>query len=214
LRTPARSPGRLGDGTKDNFNLDFVQVRITQFDDLVKSLLPEFRLGLRESRVLTLDHGTSYSPFPRPVALDTFLQGNIKQEDRAGNLKPLCQLEVFPPVGHRERRRINHTEPVQSQPQLREEVDQSEGLGLKTLIPLVVAHSTTRPVRRDDLRGTEVALGKSRLSAGRRSAEQNDRRANQPHPLLLALIWCLFLGHGSYDGSFRNLAAFRAELEP
>jgi hypothetical protein len=208
LRTPARRDGRLRNGAKDNLNLHFVQVLISKFDDPVKSFLPDVRLGLPKSQVLTLDHRTSYCPLPRSVALDTFLEWNIKKEDHAGNLKSLCQLEVFPPMGRRECRGIHHTEPVQAQSQFREAMDKSEGLGLKTLIPFVVAHPSSRPVRRDDLRGAKMTLGKSRFSAGRRSAKQNDRRANQSHSLLLALIRCLFLGHSSNDASFRDLAAY------
>jgi hypothetical protein len=161
LRTPARRHGRLRDGAKDNLNLDFVQVLLAKLDDLVKSFLPDVRLGLPKSQVMTLDHRTSYRPLPQSVTLDTFLEWNIKKEDYAGNLKPLCQFKVFPAMGRSERRRIHHAEPVQAQAQFREVVDKSEGLGLKTLIPLVVAHASSRPVRRDDLRGAKVTLGKS-----------------------------------------------------
>jgi hypothetical protein len=104
LRTPARSPSRLRNGAKDNLNLDFVQVLIGKFDDLVKSFLPDVRLGLPKSQILTLDHRTSYGPLPRSVTLDTFLEWDLKKEDHAGNPKLLCQLEVFPPVGRSERR--------------------------------------------------------------------------------------------------------------
>jgi hypothetical protein len=104
LRTPARPPRRLRNGAKDNLNLHFVQILIAQFDDLVKSFLSEVRLGLPKSQVLPLDHRTPYRPLPRPVTLDTFLQWNVKKEDHARNLKPLCQLEVFPPMGCSERR--------------------------------------------------------------------------------------------------------------
>jgi hypothetical protein len=207
LRTPARRPRRLRNGAEDNLNLDLVQLLIAKFDDLVKSFLPEVRLGLAKRQVLTFDHRASYRPLPPSVTLDTFLEWNIKKEDHAGNLKSLCQLEVLPAMGRGERRRIHHTEPIQAQSQFREVADKSEGLSLKTLIPLVVAHASSRPVRRDNLRRAEVTLRKSRFSAGRRSAKQNDRRANQSHSLLLALIWCLFLGHSSHDGSVRNLAA-------
>jgi hypothetical protein len=161
LRTPAGRRGRLRNGAKDNLNLDFVQLLLAKFDDLVKPFLPDVRLGLTESQVVTLDHGTSYRPLPQSVMLDTFLEGNIKKEDYAGNLKPLCQLKVLPAMGRSERRGIHHTEPVQAQAQLCEVVDESESLGLKTLIPLVVAHASSRPVRRDDLRGAKVTLRKS-----------------------------------------------------
>jgi hypothetical protein len=74
LRTPARGPRRLWNGAKDNLNLDFVQVLIAQFDDLVKSFLPDLRFRLPKSQVLTLDHRTPYRPLPRSVTLDTFLE--------------------------------------------------------------------------------------------------------------------------------------------
>jgi hypothetical protein len=161
LRTPGRRHGRLRNGAKDDFNLDFVEILLAKFDDLVKSFLPDVRLGLPKSQVVTLDHGTSYRPLPQSVMLDTFLERNIKKEDHAGNLKPLCQFKVFPAMRRSERRGIHHAEPVQAQAQFRKVVNKSEGLGLKTLIPLVVAHASSRPVRRDDLRGAKMALRKS-----------------------------------------------------
>jgi hypothetical protein len=113
---PTRRPGRLRHGAKDNLNLDFVQVLLAQFDDLVKSFLPDVRLGLPKSLVVSLDHRASYRPVPQPVTLDTFLEWNIKKEDHAGNLKPLCQFQVFLAMGRSERRGIHHAEPIQAQP--------------------------------------------------------------------------------------------------
>ncbi len=208
LRTPARCPGRLRNGAKDNLNLGFVQVLVANFDDLVKSFLPDVRLGLIKSQVLTLDNGSPYRSLPRLVALDAFLERNIKKEHHAGNPKSLCQFKVFPPMGRGERRRIHHTEPVRAQSQFREVMHESERLGLKSLIALVVAHSSPRPVGRDNLRGTEVALRKSGLSAGRGSAKQNDRGANQPQSLLLAFTCRLFLDHSGNDDSLQDLAAY------
>jgi len=201
MRTPGRNRRGLRNGAKDNLNLDFVHVFVAQFDDLLKSFLPNLRLSLSKSQVLALDDRTSYRPGPRVITLDTFLERNIKKDDHAGNLKPLGQFKVFPAVGSRQRRRVNHAEAIQAQPQFREVVDESEGLGLKTLIPLVVAHAPSRPVRRDDLCRAEVALRKSRLPAGCGSTEQNNRRTNQSHSLLFAFVWCWFLCHVSNDGS-------------
>jgi hypothetical protein len=146
LRRPARHHRRLRNGAKDNLNLDFVHVFVAQFDDLVKSFPPNVRLSLPKSQVLALDYRTAYRPRARPVTLDTFLERNIKKENHAGNLKPLCQFKVFSAVGRSKRRGVNHTEPIQAQSQFREVVDESERLGLKTLIPLVVAHVPSRPV--------------------------------------------------------------------
>jgi hypothetical protein len=103
LRTPARHPRSLRNGTKDNLNLNLVQVFVAQFDDLVKSFLPNVRLGLPKSQVLALDHRTSYRPLARSVTLDTFLERNIKKENHARNLKPLCQFKIFLPVVQSER---------------------------------------------------------------------------------------------------------------
>src|SRR5208337_364632 len=150
LRTPGRHPRRLRNGAKDNLNLNLVHIFVAQFNDLVKSFLPNVRLGLPKSQMLALDHRTSYRPRARSVTLDTFLERNIKKENHARNLKPLCQFQIFLPMVLSERGGIHHTEPVQAQAQFREVVDESERLGLKTLIPLVVAHSSSRPVRRDD----------------------------------------------------------------
>jgi hypothetical protein len=98
LRTPARRPRRLRNGAKDNLNLNLVHIFVAQFDDLVKSFLPNVRLGLPKSHVLALDHSTSYRPRARSVTLDTFFERNIEKENCARNLKPLCQFQIFLPV--------------------------------------------------------------------------------------------------------------------
>jgi hypothetical protein len=208
LRTPARHRRRLRNGAEDNLNVNLVHVFVAQFDDLVKPLLPNVRLRLRKSQVLALDHRASYRPLARSVTVDTFFEWNIKKENRARNLKPLCQFKIFFPMMLGERGRIHHTEPVQAQPQFREVMDESEGLGLETLIPLVVAHLSSRPVRRDDLRGAKEAARKSRFSAGSGSAEQDDRGPNQSYSLLFAFIWRSFFGHSRIDGSLQDLAAY------
>jgi hypothetical protein len=161
LRTPAGHLRRLRNGAKDNLNLNLAHVFVAQFDDLVKSFLSNVRLSLPKSQVLALDHRPPYRPLARSVTLDTFLERNIKKENHARNLKPLCQFKIFLAMVLSERGRIHHTEPVQAQSQFREVVDESERLGLKTLIPLVVAHHRSRPVRRDDLRGAKEAARKS-----------------------------------------------------
>jgi hypothetical protein len=90
LRTPVRHHRRLRNGAKDNLNLNLVHFFVAQFDDLVKTFLPDVRLRLPKSQVLALDYGTAHRPRSRPVTLDTFLQRNIEKENHAGNLKPLC----------------------------------------------------------------------------------------------------------------------------
>ncbi len=111
-------------------------------------------------------------------------------------------------MGRRQRRGVDNTEAVQPQTQLREIVDKGEGLGLKTLVALVVTHPSSRPVGGDDLGRTKMALRKSRLAAGRRSAKQNNGWADQSHSLVLALKCCRFLGHSSHDGNFQISGAF------
>jgi hypothetical protein len=110
---------------------------------------------------VTLDYGSADRPFPELIALDTFLQRDVKKEDQAWNLKPFCQFQELPAVGRRERGRIHHAKPVQPQSQFRQVADKRERLGVESLVPLVVAHPASRPVRRDDLRGAKVALCKS-----------------------------------------------------
>ncbi len=195
----------LRNGTEDNLNLNFVQIAITEFNDLVKAFVRNVRLGLPKGQVVTLDYGSADRPFPQPIALDAGLQGNVKKEDHRRNLKPLGQFHELPAVGRGERRGIHYAEAVQPQSQFRQAADQRERLGVESLVPLVVAHPASRPVRRDDVRGAKVALRKSRLAAGSRSAKQNDRRADQPYPFFLALIGCWFLCHSSYRGSFRDV---------
>jgi hypothetical protein len=115
LRTPTRSHGRLWDRTEDNLNLDLVRVLVAKLDDLVKSFLPDVRLGLIESQVVTLDHRGPHRPLAQSVTLDAFLERNVKKEDYAGNMKPLCQFEVFLTMGWSKRRRIHHAKPIQAQ---------------------------------------------------------------------------------------------------
>ena len=161
LGTPAWGcRGGLGNGTEDNFNLDVVHVLVSKVDDLVKSFLPNVCLGLCKRQILPLDHLAPYRPFTRAVPLDTFFQRNIKEKDHGGNLIALCQFQEIPSMGRRECSRIHHTEAVQTQPQLREVADKSERLGVKTLVALVVAYASSRPVRGDDLRRAEVTLCK------------------------------------------------------
>jgi hypothetical protein len=74
LRSPARRHGGLRNGTEDNLNLDLIHVLIANFDDLVKSFLPDVRFGLIKSQVMTLNHRAPYRPLPQPVTLDAFLQ--------------------------------------------------------------------------------------------------------------------------------------------
>jgi hypothetical protein len=153
--------GSLGNRTKDNLNLNFVQVAVTKFNNLVKALLPDVRLGLSKSQVVPLDYGAADRPFPQPIALDTFLQRHVKKEDHRRNLKPLRQFQKLPTVRRSERGGIHHAEPVQSHSQFREVADKRERLRVESLVALVVTDPASRPVRRDDLRGTKVALCKS-----------------------------------------------------
>jgi len=133
---------------------------ITKLDDLVKPLLSNLRLGLLKSPVLALDHRTPHDSLPRLVTLHALFQRNIKKEDDAWNLKPLCQFKVFLAKLGSERGGIHHAQPVQAQAQLGEAVHQGKGLGLETLIPLIITHSRSRPVRRDDLSGAKVPFSK------------------------------------------------------
>jgi len=151
----------LRNGSEDNLNLDFFQISVTKFDYLVKALLPDVRLGLSKSQVVPLDHRTADRPFPLPIALDTLLQGHVEKEDHARNLKPLRQFQELTTMGRRQRSGIHHREPVQSHAQFRQVADKGEGLRIESLVPLVVAHAASGPVRRDDLCGAKMALRKS-----------------------------------------------------
>jgi hypothetical protein len=104
LRTPARHPCGLRNWTKDDLNLNFVQIRVTNFDDFAKSFLTNVRSCLVKTQVLTFDHRTSNRPVPGSVTLDALLKRNIKKENHAGNVKPLCQFQVFLPMVRSKRR--------------------------------------------------------------------------------------------------------------
>jgi hypothetical protein len=59
LRAPTLGWRRLRNGTEDDLDLNFVQVAVSKFNNLVKALLPNLRLGLAESQIVTLDYGST-----------------------------------------------------------------------------------------------------------------------------------------------------------
>jgi len=151
----------MRNGAEDNLNLNFVQVTVSEFNNLVKALLANIRFALLKSQVVTLDDGNADGPFPQLIALQAFLQRYVKEEDYTRNLKPLRQIQELPAVGRGERSGIDHAEPVQAQAQFRQVADQGEGLGIESLVALVVADPASGPVRGDDLRRAKVARRKS-----------------------------------------------------
>lgn len=204
LRTPPRRHGRLGNWAEDNLNLNVIQITITKFNNLLEAFLPDVRLGLAKRQIVALDHRGADRPLPQTVTLDTLLERHIEKKDHAGDMESLGYFQEFPPVRRGERRGINYAKAVQTQAQFREEADKGECLGMITLVPLVVAYAASRPVRRDDLSRAKVPMRKSCFPAGGGSAKQNNRRAEESHPFFLALVWCLFCGHGVDLGSFRD----------
>jgi hypothetical protein len=136
--------------------------------------------------VLALNHGTPHCPFARLVPFEAFLQRDVEEQGDARDLIFPRQLQQVVAGLQRERSGIDYAEAIQAEPLLDQEMHKREGLGLIPLVPLVVANAAARPVRRDDLRGPEVAHRECGLPAGRRSAKDHEGGSDQTDGLLRA----------------------------
>jgi hypothetical protein len=187
---PRSGPGtrRNGDDSRDRTKNDFdphlIQVFIPQVEDLFEPLLANRRLSLLENLVLAFNHSTPHCPLSRLVPFEAFLKGDIEEQGDGRHLILPCKVQQVPASLRGKRGGIHDAEAVQAEPLLDQEMEEREGLSLIPLVPLVVANASPRPVGRDDLSGTEVALREGGLPAGRRSAEDDDRRSHQAEGLL------------------------------
>jgi hypothetical protein len=141
-----RGRSRSRDRAKDDFNPHLVQVFIPQLDDLFEAFLVNGPPSLFKELVLALDDGASHCPFARVVPFEAFLKGDIEEQGDARHLIPACKVQQVPASLRRERGGIHNAEPVQAQALFDHEMDECEGLGLISLVALVVADAPARPV--------------------------------------------------------------------
>jgi hypothetical protein len=167
---PLRTLDGPHEGPEKDFDLDLSQIAILKFRHLVESLLANRSLGLLKSFVLTLDD----CPAHRTLALFIAFQASFKrhvEEDQSGrDLGLPGQVEQIFPCLTGQRRGVHHAQPVHYKPLFYKEMHQRKGLCVEALVTFVVADESARPIRRNDLRGPKVPLGKCGFSASRRSA--------------------------------------------
>jgi hypothetical protein len=176
---PAVVRARTRHGPEHHLNLGLIHVCIQQLDDLIESFLSNGGLGLLEELVLTFDHRPAYDPLTGLVPLEAFSQRHIEEEKHARNLVPSRQVQkIFPRLG-REGRRIHNAQTVQDQALLDEEMNKSEGLGLESLVALVIANPAARPIGRDDLSRPKPPRREGGLATRRRAAQNHHRRPHQ-----------------------------------
>ncbi len=174
----------MGHRAENNFDLNLLQIGITQLHDLLKAFLPQSSLGLFEELVLTFDHGAPDFPLTVLVALGALLKRQIEEKKHAGYFVLAGQFQQILACLGGQGGGIHHAQPVQVEALFNQEVDQLEGRSLKPLIPLVVTNARPRPVRGNDLGGPEVAFSKGRFSASCGPAQHDNRGPQQPNGFL------------------------------
>ena len=130
--------------------------------------------------------GTDARRLPGPLSARAFRRasiqvsrGTLKSIRVVGNLVLLCQIEQLLPSLTGQRRRVNHAETVHRKPLFYKEMHQRKGLCVIALVTFVVADVGARPIRRNDLGGPKVPLGKCGFPASRRAAKHDDRRPEE-----------------------------------
>jgi len=166
-------PRRSGYRTEQNIDADRIQVVLTELDDLVKALALKIAAFPRKNAVLALNHRPPHRALAGLIARDTDLQWNVEEENNARHPVLAGQVEQGLSCLRCERRGIHHTEAVEAQALLDDEIHQCESLGGVALIALVVAHQRPGMVGGDNLRRPEVARRKGGFPARRRPAEHD-----------------------------------------
>jgi hypothetical protein len=180
---PGRPLGLARHRAEDDFDLHVVEICVLKFHDLVKALLAQGGFGQLEGLVLALDDGPPHGALAFLVALDASFQRRIEDDRHSRHLVFLRQVQQIPACRAGQRRRVHHAKAIQREALIHQEMHQREGLRIETLVALVVTDSAAGPIRRDNLGGPEVALGKIGFPAGRGTAQHNDRGPDQPHRL-------------------------------
>ena len=82
-------------------------VLIAKLNNFIESFLFDFSLR-DKSVILPLHHRVAYRSLARAIALQTFLQGNVKQKCHAGNVILSGQFEILPAMYGANRSGVNH----------------------------------------------------------------------------------------------------------
>jgi hypothetical protein len=190
-------------GAEADFDFDFLQLFLAQLEDLVKAFLLDCSGGLLEELILPLNDRPANGAFSLGITLQAFLQRHIENKSHAGHTMFPRQLQQVSARLRGERCGIDHAQALDIQALLDQEVQEREGLHLKTLVALIITHQRARLVRRDDLSWPEVARCEGGFSANRRAAQHHDGGTCQANNSRAAGCWSLILGHGSCPHSRR-----------
>jgi hypothetical protein len=167
---PLRTLRGLQYRPEKDFDLDPFQIAILKLHDLVEFFLMNRRFHLLKGLVLTLDDCPAHGALALFVALDASFQRHVEKYQSGRDLVLLCQVEQLLPSGSGQRCGVNHAESVRRKPLFYKEMYQLKGLCVEALVTFVIANATTRPIRRNDMGGSKVPLGKSGFPASRRAA--------------------------------------------
>jgi hypothetical protein len=178
-RATRRRRRRARHGTENDLDPRSAKILIAQFNHLVETLLPQARLRSLEELVLTFDNWPADGSLSPLIALDAFLERDIEKQDHARHPVSPRQFQEILAGLRRECGGIDHAKPVRAQALLDEEMNELEGLRTEALVALVVAYAPARPVGGNHLRGPEVALRESGLSASCGPTKHHHRRPNQ-----------------------------------
>jgi len=190
-----RRPGRrMRNRTEYNFHSRAAQILVTQLNDLIESFRADPKLGLFEGLILAFNHLAPDRSLAALVSLQALLQGDVEKKRDARDLVFARQAQQFPPGIKRKSGGVHDAEPIQAEALLGEKMDEGKSLGLKALVPFVVAYVGTRPVRGNDLGRAEVIFCKRGFSAGRRPTQNHDRRADQANTLFRGFAGSLWFG--------------------
>jgi len=162
-----------------DLNLDLLQIPLLEFHHLIESLPPNRLFAGIKALVLALDDCLADGTLAFSVTFNAGFQRHVEQDQSGGNLELPGDVEQVSPGLGGQRRRVHHAQAVQCKPLFYKEMHQGKGLGIESLVTLVVAHQGAGPVRRDDLGGPKVPLGKGGLPTSRRAAKDYNRRSEE-----------------------------------
>ncbi len=185
------------DGPEQDLDLDLLLVSILKHHDLIEPFPMNRFSALLEGLILALNDVPAHGALSLFVVLDTSLERHIEDQQRGRHLVPFCQVEQLFSVLRGQRRGIDHAEAVQRQPLFDQETHQGKGLRIIALVALLVGHPATRPIRRNNLGGAEVPLGKRGFPATRGTAEHDNRRPEETKWFLagILVVWNIFGAH-------------------
>jgi hypothetical protein len=113
---------------------------------LVKSLLPNRRLGLLQGLALPLDNCPADRTLTLGITFEAGFQGHVEKDQRRRNMASSCQIEQILPRLGGQRRRVNHAKPVHRKPLFQQKMQQGKGLRVEALVALVIANEGASPI--------------------------------------------------------------------